>query len=467
MVLSTAGLVADAYDIAIINLVRPSLEVEFGMMTPFEDGMITGATVAGAIVGQVLFGVAADRLGRRPVFIMTSALIGFGSIACAMARPGFLGLSVYNSLGVCRFVLGLGIGGEYPLSAASTAENMSSKTSGQALALTFSGLAVGQVIGPILVIVLDGGLSLSAEMVWRCAFGFGAALAAVMAVLRILFLEETAAYRQQQEVEQQAETGSADASDDHWAQLAALRAMPRSMAGCAGSWFLYDICTYGVGQFSTVIFPAAPGVETAKILLIITTFAVPGVIGAIMLTPLVCMRQLQMTGAFLMLTCFVVLGMMSSFKGVSDAHRSLALFVFATLRCFDTMGPGVTTFAIPGQIFPTRIRASAHGLSAAAGKVGGVVGIFIFPYLREWEGMQALMRFMALVCAATLGWTWCFTPSYGPAQLDEIAQHDGGVPIERQAAIAERMLFEAHSKREAEPFAPVLAPPPVPSAGAP
>lgn len=58
-------------------------------------------------------------------------------------------------------------------------------------------------------------------------------------------------------------------------------------------------------------------------------------------------------------------------------HRP-ALFVifYALLFFFSNFGPNTTTFVIPGEVFPTKYRSTAHGLSAASGKAGALIGVF-------------------------------------------------------------------------------------------
>merc|ERR1719414_2902479 len=103
----------------------------------------------------------------------------------------------------------------------------------------------------------------------------------------------------------------------------------------------------------------------------------------------------------------------------SDDHSQywICLAVFCVQRFFDSGGPAFTTFAVPSQIFPTRIRGLAHGTSAAAGKLGAVVGTFLFPFLHSNAGLRVVFYFMAGVCAITVVWTRLFVPSYGPFEL--------------------------------------------------
>lgn len=449
MVLSGLGLVADGYNIMAINLIRPNLEVEFGRLTAAEDSAVSGASLAGAIVGQLAFGLIADRYGRRLVFVSTAMLICVFSGLSAVARPDFLGLSLYSWLIVFRFFVGMGIGGEYPLSAASTAENVTPRNSSRALATVFAGMAFGLVLGPAVVLLLNEGLALRNALVWRWSFGFGGIAAGVVAVFRYRHLQETASFSRSAASVPAGRAGPSKQGAEGSAK--ALWSMRWSLAGTAGSWFLYDIVTYGVGLFSTLIFPTAPGYETAVTTLKINAISMLGTFVAIALAPLVQMKALQIYGSCIMGLCFLILMTYSPELGTqSGAHSVFALLVFGLMRAADSAGPGMTTFTIPGEIFPTRLRGTAHGISAASGKLGAVVGVIIFPLMVENTSMKFVMGTMSFVCALTAMWTWVFVPGYGVAHLEMIAAHNNDeTSLEQQAMVAERLLFvdasQAHS----------------------
>jgi PHS family inorganic phosphate transporter-like MFS transporter len=67
-------------------------------------------------------------------------------------------------------------------------------------------------------------------------------------------------------------------------------------------------------------------------------------------------------------------------------------------------GPSVTTFLIPAEVFPTRLRATTHGISAAAGKFGALATIFAFSTITEVMGLPGSLGLLSgvLVCAGLL-----------------------------------------------------------------
>jgi PHS family inorganic phosphate transporter-like MFS transporter len=441
--LSSFGLMADIYDFQVINLVRPTLEQLYGQMTPREDGLLTAAALGGAIAGQLTFGAVADRIGRRVTFIVTAALVAIGSLGSALST----GPNIYFVLAIWRFIMGLGIGGEYPLAAASTMENVQPEHSSMALAVTFSGMALGQILAPSVVLFLSGPLELQPERLWRSTFGIGALLALLCTVARFFLLRETMGWQRssrdirdsQASLSSSGENGSGDASHS----VRALKAMSWSLLGTAGSWFLYDIITYGVGLFTTTIFRTEAGVQSAWTVLIINVGSAPGFFVAIYLAGLFRMRNLLIGGLAVMMVAFGLLARMTPKNLLTSSY----MWIFIIQANFDHGGPGVATFCIPGQIYPTRLRATAHGMSAAFGKLGAVVGALVFPYIYARAGIKAVMVFMASMSAATIFWTWLFVPSYGPEQLEKIDML-GGSAITEQAEAAERELWLSEVERD-------------------
>ena len=128
------GFLIDSYDIFIINLSKNILQNLYPA-TIQEISLISSASFIGAIIGQLFFGSIADQIGRRIIFICTLSLVIIGSIGSATATAYYsssassytLG-NIYIQLAFWRFLLGLGVGGEYPLSATVSAESSESNT---------------------------------------------------------------------------------------------------------------------------------------------------------------------------------------------------------------------------------------------------------------------------------------------------------------------------------------------------
>ena len=121
------GFFTDAYDIFAINLVTNMLGVVYwsksnkGVIPQSSDTAIKVATSGGTVLGQVGFGYLADVVGRKKMYGLELILIIFATLAQSLsaASPA---LSITGVLIFWRVMMGVGIGGDYPLSAIITSE---------------------------------------------------------------------------------------------------------------------------------------------------------------------------------------------------------------------------------------------------------------------------------------------------------------------------------------------------------
>lgn len=108
--------------------------------------------------------------------------------------------------------------------------------------------------------------------------------------------------------------------------------------------------------------------------------------------------------------CVVVCILYAIWAGISSpsAHSSTGglMAIFTISQLVLNLGPNCTTFLIPAEVFPTRIRGTAHGISAAAGKCGAVLTAFAFGTVEERIGLDGVLGLfsgvMALTAAVTL-----------------------------------------------------------------
>jgi putative MFS transporter len=98
----------DAFDLLAIASALPLLRTAWNL-SPVQIGAIISSAFVGQIVGALLFGWAAERFGRLTALRWTVLIFSFASLACALSWDA-------TSLVVCRFVQGIGLGGEIPVS---------------------------------------------------------------------------------------------------------------------------------------------------------------------------------------------------------------------------------------------------------------------------------------------------------------------------------------------------------------
>eukprot|EP01135_Chromosphaera_perkinsii_P005230 Nk52_evm13s326 gene=Nk52_evmTU13s326 len=239
-----AGFLADAYDLFVINIVKVVMKDNWPQTTA-DASLVSTTALVGAILGQLFFGSFADWLGRRAIFITTCCLVVGGALLSSLVWP-IGSMNIYTFLAIWRFVLGFGVGGEYPLSATITSETSDDKTRGRNIGLVFSMQGWGMLLSPmVFLICYHAGFSY--EFDWRFALAFGA-LPGMIAFYYRYQMAETESY----------EVATEATKDEHhlrtmWRNL---RAHWKTVLGTAGSWFLFDITFYANGLFSSTIIEA-------------------------------------------------------------------------------------------------------------------------------------------------------------------------------------------------------------------
>jgi PHS family inorganic phosphate transporter-like MFS transporter len=153
-------------------------------------------------------------------------------------------------------------------------------------------------------------------------------------------------------------------------------------------------------------------------------------------------KNIQLMGFLVMGTLFCVCGyghewFLGSGGADSDTdyRQWLFLFLYSLTFLFSNFGPNTTTFVIPGEIYPANVRATAHGLSAASGKLGAAAGAYFFPMMLgpggsanpTPEGLRAAMITCGFVAWLGAVFTYWFTPRYG---ADELEDEDNYHPLE-------------------------------------
>jgi MFS transporter, PHS family, inorganic phosphate transporter len=165
MFVSGMGFFTDAYDLFVIGIVVSLLKTQWHLSTG-QVSWLNSATLLASAVGAIIFGRVADMLGRKRIYGYEVLILAAGAIASAFS-PG------YTFLLVCRIILGIGIGGDYPVSATIMSEYSGKQSRGRMVGLVFAMQGAGLVVGPLIAsILLASGLS--DNIVWRILLGIGA-----------------------------------------------------------------------------------------------------------------------------------------------------------------------------------------------------------------------------------------------------------------------------------------------------
>src|SRR5216683_4614778 len=153
------GWMLDAMDVMLYSLVLAYLIREFGMSTR-TAGLLNSLTLVASAIGGFFFGVLADRIGRTRALMASILVYSISSAACGLSHS-------IPQLAVFRFLLGLGMGGEWSSGAALIAETWRAEHRGKALGLMQSSYAIGEAVAAGVVALILG------RWGWRYVFFAG------------------------------------------------------------------------------------------------------------------------------------------------------------------------------------------------------------------------------------------------------------------------------------------------------
>jgi MFS family permease len=163
------GWMLDAMDVMLYSFVLAYLMTEFGM-SKSTGGLLNSLTLIASAIGGLFFGVLADRLGRTRALMASILVYSFSSAACGLSDS-------IPQLAAFRFLLGLGMGGEWSSGAALVAETWRPEHRGRALGLMQSTYAIGEALAALIV------LFVFPRFGWRAVF-----FAGVLPALLVLWI---------------------------------------------------------------------------------------------------------------------------------------------------------------------------------------------------------------------------------------------------------------------------------------
>lgn len=434
MFISGMGFFTDAYDLFIIGVVMTLLK-PLWHVKPLEESLVESTALLASALGALLFGRVADMLGRKRIYGYEVLVLAAGALACAFS-PNILWL-----IGL-RFVLGIGIGGDYPVSATIMSEYSGKSHRGMLVTLVFAMQAAGLIVGPLFAAALLS-TNLSHDIIWRILIAFGA-VPALAVYWQRRKLKETPRFLHANAM-QEDESGKIIRIDsakpqsqsvsfwDGFHRLVNDEKLLMRLIGASAAWFLMDAAYYGNTVSSPLVLSALQGhhsllQKTLTQLGIFVVFAAPGYAVSALTMDRLGRKTIQCLGFAMMTVTFALLALIPHIETMVVPFVA----IYGISFFFTEFGPNATTFIYPSEIFPVRVRTTAHGIAAAMGKVGGFFGVFLFPYLMHWKRLPAAESAAAITSAIGLIMTALMLPETKGKSLEELSA-EPSTPAERAA----------------------------------
>ena len=433
MFISGMGFFTDAYDLFIIGVVMVLLKQQW-KVGKLEESLVESTALLASALGALLFGRVADMVGRKRIYGTEVLMLAAGAIACALSP------NIWWLIGF-RFILGIGIGGDYPVSATIMSEYAGKKSRGMMVSLVFAMQAAGLILGPLFAAALIS-TPLSHNLTWRILVAFGA-VPALAVYWQRRQLKETPRYLKAsgQEEDERGKLRRASHYDkakhsvsfwDGFHRIVDNSRILSLLIGASAAWFLMDFAYYGNTVSSPLVLSALHSdhtllEKTLTQLGIFTLFAAPGYAFSAFFMDRLGRKSIQCGGFGIMALCFGVIAL------IPDIAKQPFFFlaIYGISYFFTEFGPNATTFVYPSEIFPVKVRTTGHGIAACMGKIGGFAGVFTFPFFMNWKGLAAAEGAAAIVSLLGLIVTLFLLPETKGKSLEEIS---GDPSAEQMAA---------------------------------
>ncbi|WP_409290769.1 MFS transporter [Peribacillus sp. SCS-37] len=370
--LGVAGLgwLFDAMDVGMLSFIMVALAADWGL-TSSQVGWIGSVNSIGMAVGALLFGLMADRIGRKNVFIITLLLfsIGSGLSAFTGSLAAFL---------ILRFFIGMGLGGELPVASTLVSESVPAEKRGQVVVLLESFWAGGWLIAALISYFVIP------EYGWKAALLISV-IPAIYALYLRLNLPDSPRFERIKDKDK----------PSVWLNLAGVWA-PKYRRQTATLWVLWFCVVFSYyGMFlwlpSVMVLKGFTLIKSFQYVLIMTLAQLPGYFTAAWFIE-------KLGRKFVLVTYLAGTAVSAYFFGQAE---SLAMLIASGIfLSFFNLGAWGALYAYTPEQYPTVIRGTGAGMAASFGRVGGVLGPLLVGYLVAQK--TSITAIFTIFCIAVL-----------------------------------------------------------------
>lgn len=354
VVVSFVLVMIDGYDMFIVSFLAPLITADLNL-TPVSVGQVFAAGLAGSMVGGLVLGPVADRIGRRPTLIVSLALAATATVMCAT-------VTTFGEFAALRFIAGLGLGGVLAAVIPLMAEHVPAERRDATVTLMFIGYPFGAVVGGAITAMLLG-------QGWRNLF---------VATGLITFLLIIAAWWLPEPTKESSSAAARRA--DKPSVLASIKGLfAEGRAGAtlamATGVFCMLLVTYLLNSWTPMI-AVRSGFEPHIAALCGVFLNLGGIIGALLSTVLV-----RRFGLFRLVAVMIAIGAFA-IAAIGQLYGSVVMLLCGLFVAGAfAIGGQQNTPAMAVQLYPQRMRAAGSGWQFAVGRLGSILGPIVGGHL--------------------------------------------------------------------------------------
>ncbi|KFZ41973.1 MFS transporter [Anoxybacillus flavithermus] len=365
------GWLFDAMDVGMLSFIIAALQKEWNL-TAEQMGWIGSINSIGMAVGALVFGLLADRIGRKQVFIITLLLFSIGSGLSALATT----LTVFLIL---RFFIGMGLGGELPVASTLVSESVAAHERGKVVVLLESFWAGGWLLAALISFFVIPAYG------WQMALILGA-VPALYAIYLRMNLPDSQKFMATKKERRSVWRNIADV----WAKPYAKQTTMLWIL-----WFAVVFSYYGMFLWlpSVMVMKGFSLIKSFEYVLIMTLAQLPGYFSVAWL--------IERIGRKAVLIIYLTGTALSAYF-FGNAETATALMTFGALLSFFNLGAWGALYAYTPEQYPTVIRATGAGMAASFGRIGGILGPLLVGYLVA-QNVSITMIFAVFCIAIFIG----------------------------------------------------------------
>lgn len=352
---SGTGWMFDAMDVGMLSFIIAALKVEWDLSAE-QMGWIGSVQSIGMAVGALIFGLMADRIGRKNVFIITLLLFSIGSGISAFATS----ITIFLIL---RFFIGMGLGGELPVASTLVSESVPAEKRGRIVVLLESFWAAGWLIAAVISYFIIP------KYGWSTALLISATPALFALYLRV-GLPDSPRF---EAIKEKEKISAFQSLTNLWTDEYRRRTTMLWIV-----WFCVVFSYYGMFLWlpSVMVLKGFSLIKSFGYVLIMTLAQLPGYFTAAW--------AIERFGRKFVLAVYLIGTAISAYL-FGNAESTALLMTSGILLSFFNLGAWGGLYAYTPEQYPTVIRGTGSGSAAAFGRLGGVLGPLLVGYLVAQE----------------------------------------------------------------------------------
>ncbi|KAH9050936.1 major facilitator superfamily domain-containing protein [Lactarius deliciosus] len=359
------ALFSDGYANGVIGNVNTS-EILFDRLYRQGFKTLTSVAFAGTVVGMLIFGWVSDKIGRKFGMMAATGIVAlFSALSAASSGAHHSANGMLAMLCACRFLLGIGVGAEYPCGSVAASEQSEEEGISKNARHRWFALATNTMIdlGFRYLLVCAAGPVLDDHLraVWRLSLGLGVVPALAVLVWR-LNMQNPTHYKK---------NSMRDTRIPYWLVI---KRYWVGLTAISLTWFIYDFITYPFGIYSSTVVDTITGGNTSLTVVfgwatVINLFYMPGTIGGAFIVDYLGPKYTMAIVGFIMSGLYVQL----------KKHIGAFAVIYGIFLSFGELGPGNCLGLLAAKSGPTAVRGQFYGAAAAIGKIGAFAGTWAFP----------------------------------------------------------------------------------------